>query len=379
MAELICRSLRDGALEGEHAPALNLNDSIESPLGPLVFNHILSQLFSSISACKSQSRGILLVAFYRPPSFYAELLKCRCSDGDSSNKWLSVLDCYTDPLGWKSRLKELGTVTNSTPVETYGKSTLFTHVKDSNKLLTSIVELGKEMVGEGKGRFTVAIDSVSEMLRHSSIHSVARILSHLRCHDQVSSVFSLLNSDLHETKVTSTLEYLSTIRADIVPVTSQTVSGRRATTTENLPMMEQNFKRGKFQVRFKRRNGRVRVMREDIQVVDTGVKFTHCNLEDGDLTAQSLVPKVQFNLLLSEKERLDREKVVLPFEHQGNGKPIEIYDGRKILNGTEKNRNISDKMLQTTEDSGRGEIIYFRDSDDEMPDSDEDPDDDLDI
>ncbi|CAH9119151.1 unnamed protein product [Cuscuta epithymum] len=131
-------------------------------------------------------------------------------------------------------------------------------------------------------------------------------------------------------------------------------------------MMEQNFKRGKFQ-------------REDIQVVDTGVKFTHCNLEDGDLTAQSLVPKVQFNLLLSEKERLDREKVVLPFEHQGNGKPIEIYDGRKILNGTEKNRNISDKMLQTTEDSGRGEIIYFRDSDDEMPDSDEDPDDDLDI
>ncbi|CAH9119149.1 unnamed protein product [Cuscuta epithymum] len=342
MAELICRSLRDGALEGEHAPALNLNDSIESPLGPLVFNHILSQLFSSISACKSQSRGILLVAFYRPPSFYAELLKCRCSDGDSSNKWLSVLDCYTDPLGWKSRLKELGTVTNSTPVETY------------------------EMVGEGKGRFTVAIDSVSEMLRHSSIHSVARILSHLRCHDQVSSVFSLLNSDLHETKVTSTLEYLSTIRADIVPVTSQTVSGRRATTTENLPMMEQNFKRGKFQ-------------REDIQVVDTGVKFTHCNLEDGDLTAQSLVPKVQFNLLLSEKERLDREKVVLPFEHQGNGKPIEIYDGRKILNGTEKNRNISDKMLQTTEDSGRGEIIYFRDSDDEMPDSDEDPDDDLDI
>ncbi|CAH9119150.1 unnamed protein product [Cuscuta epithymum] len=223
-----------------------------------------------------------------------------------------------------------------------------------------------EMVGEGKGRFTVAIDSVSEMLRHSSIHSVARILSHLRCHDQVSSVFSLLNSDLHETKVTSTLEYLSTIRADIVPVTSQTVSGRRATTTENLPMMEQNFKRGKFQ-------------REDIQVVDTGVKFTHCNLEDGDLTAQSLVPKVQFNLLLSEKERLDREKVVLPFEHQGNGKPIEIYDGRKILNGTEKNRNISDKMLQTTEDSGRGEIIYFRDSDDEMPDSDEDPDDDLDI
>lgn len=31
------------------------------------------------------------------------------------------------------------------------------------------------------------------------------------------------------------------------------------------------------------------------------------------------------------------------------------------------------------EGSGKGEIVYFRDSDDEMPDSDEDPDDDLDI
>ena len=28
--------------------------------------------------------------------------------------------------------------------------------------------------------------------------------------------------------------------------------------------------------------------------------------------------------------------------------------------------------LQKNEDSGKGEIIYFRDSDDEMPDSDDD-------
>lgn len=36
-------------------------------------------------------------------------------------------------------------------------------------------------------------------------------------------------------------------------------------------------------------------------------------------------------------------------------------------------------ILKKNEASGEGEIIYFRDSDDEMPDSDEDPDDDLDI
>lgn len=92
------------------------------------------------------------------------------------------------------------------------------------------------------------------------------------------------------------------------------------------------------------------------------------------------MPKVQFNLQLSEKERNDRAKVVLPFEHQGNGKPIQIYDGRKSLSedNAENKDSIANK-LPLTKDSGRGEITYFRDSDDEKPDSDEDPDDDLDI
>lgn len=61
----------------------------------------------------------------------------------------------------------------------------------------------------------------------------------------------------------------------------------------------------------------------------------------------------------------------------GNGKTIDIYDGRKSL--TESKPETSNEKLQSSENSGRGEIIYFRDSDDERPDSDEDPDDDLDI
>lgn len=132
--------------------------------------------------------------------------------------------------------------------------------------------------------------------------------------------------------------------------------------------------------------------------------------------------QVQFNLQLSEKEQIDRARVVLPFEHQGsdcqcpiiayckiiltwfdpiiqavrlswvltncsrstfligNGKPIQIYDGRRSLTESKDD----DKPLSTSEkskdeESGKGEIIYFRDSEDEMPDSDEDPDDDLDI
>lgn len=64
----------------------------------------------------------------------------------------------------------------------------------------------------------------------------------------------------------------------------------------------------------------------------------------------------------------------------GNGKPIQIYDGRRSLADSKQERSVAaTEKVKTDEDSGRGEIIYFRDSDDEMPDSDEDPDDDLDI
>ena len=41
--------------------------------------------------------------------------------------------------------------------------------------------------------------------------------------------------------------------------------------------------------------------------------------------------------------------------------------------------SIKTEKSQVTENSSIGEIVYFRDSDDERPDSDEDPDDDLDI
>ena len=64
----------------------------------------------------------------------------------------------------------------------------------------------------------------------------------------------------------------------------------------------------------------------------------------------------------------------------GDGKPIQIYDGRRSVSESKtENKETNAEKMHVNEDSGRGEIIYIRDSDDEMPDSDEDPDDDLDI
>ena len=49
------------------------------------------------------------------------------------------------------------------------------------------------------------------------------------------------------------------------------------------------------------------------------------------------------------------------------------------MDGKSEAEPVSSGILQANENSSKGEIIYLRDSDDESPDSDEDPDDDLDI
>ncbi|KZV53877.1 elongator complex protein 5 [Dorcoceras hygrometricum] len=375
MAELICRTLRDGGLEGEHAPALTIKDTIRCPLGPFVLEHILCQVCSFIMSHRSQSKGIVLVAFSRSPIYYEQLLKSQGYDVASSSPWIKVLDCYSDPFGWKRKLVENGVVENRTTGSSFSIR-VCENVEDLEKLSSSIVELGKEMVGDGKGHFTVAIDSVNEMLRLTSLTSVSVILSNLRSHENVSCLFWLVHSDLHENGISAALEYLSSMQSSIEPVARDMIEQRG--NSEIFPWMEQNLKRGKFCVRFKRRNGRVRVMHEELRIEKSGIKFSSVSYED-DLISQNIVPKVQFNLQLSEKERNDRAKVVLPFEHQGNGKDIQIYDGRKPIDaGEEGMKNVSVETVQTM-DSTKGEIVYFRDSDDEMPDSDEDPDDDLDI
>ena len=74
--------------------------------------------------------------------------------------------------------------------------------------------------------------------------------------DQISCIFGLLHSDLHEERAAAVLEYMSSMVASVDQF-HNSVDGQRSY-LENLS--EQNFTKGKFNVRFKRRNGRVRVM-----------------------------------------------------------------------------------------------------------------------
>lgn len=52
-----------------------------------------------------------------------------------------ILDCYTDPLGWKHRLKGSGQI-GSLPDSSFGV-TVFRDVRNLEKLLFGIIDLGK--------------------------------------------------------------------------------------------------------------------------------------------------------------------------------------------------------------------------------------------
>lgn len=139
MAEWVCRTLRDGGSEGEHAPALTINDTISSPLGSFFFDHVLSQLSSFVNSKKSQSKsvqknkyilqlclitvslslsfflysdyliafssfnsGIVLVALARSPLYYEQLLKGRGFDVVSSSTWFGILNSFAFAKNFRS-------------------------------------------------------------------------------------------------------------------------------------------------------------------------------------------------------------------------------------------------------------------------------------
>ncbi|KAF3788377.1 Elongator complex protein 5 [Nymphaea thermarum] len=352
MVESVARILRDGVLEGEYAPALIIKDSLSMQSGLHVFDHFLCNLCSNISSSRSQARGLVVVAFARKPAFYFDLLKRRGVDTTHSERWLQILDCYSDPLGWKDKLLSH----TQEHVKDHKNVAVFKDVTNTNKLIFSILDLGKEIIGQEKGRFSVAIDLVTELIRHTSRQLICSLINNFRSHDQLSSLLWSIHSDLHEPWTVAALDYLCSMTLYLDSMVHQPTDVYRS--NENLSRLEQNSNRGRLHLRLKRRNGRVKIL-------------------------------VQFNLQLTEKERTDRAKVVLPFEHQGNGEHIEIYDGRRSLARFQKNNVLSSltddtvsavsKLNLGMDEDGKGQILYVRDSDDEKFDSDEDPDDDLDI
>uniref|UniRef100_A0ACD5TTS5 Uncharacterized protein n=1 Tax=Avena sativa TaxID=4498 RepID=A0ACD5TTS5_AVESA len=318
MADAVVRCLRDGRLDGEHAPALAMQGSLQCcPLAARTMLHLAVAVASNAAAGKAQARGVVVVAFDRSPEVYLDFMRRSGLDSNALGRCVQILDCYSDPLGWKQniRIQSHQEDTRTPCSKNKDNITIFRSVKDVAKLLCSIIDLGRGFEGESKTYFSVAIDSISTMLRYASLQSISSLLSNLQSHDQISLILWLMHSDLHEPKFSRAFECLSTMVACVEPEVAD--SGYGEERRGNLSFLEHNYSKAKFHVRLKRRNGRVKHLYEELHVEGYDVKFVSASSLSLEVN-QNLVPKVQFNLELSEKERSDRANVVLPFEHQGS-------------------------------------------------------------
>lgn len=133
--------------------------------------------------------------------------------------------------------------------------------------------------------------------------------------DQISSIFGLLHSDLHEERAAAVLEYMSSMVASVSPLHS----AERGNLENSLS--EQNFTKGRLNVRFKRRNGRVRVTVISFFLFAKSFEISNLKNRCTDI----------ISLLLSVKNlKLRLEESAWPLFHQLMEQPLQAYCQRSV-------------------------------------------------
>ncbi|KAL0046127.1 hypothetical protein WJX82_003208 [Trebouxia sp. C0006] len=262
-----------------------------------------------------------------------------------------VIDLFSDPFDCVRSLNCSGT----------SQAIAWRTEKGLAKLYEATVKGLNDMNGSAEANsagWCVVIDSLDHLLQRAGIHEVLHFLEDLRNHSDISSVCGMIHKDLHtpqlhlkrhtgRVRVESELYSLSQgggIETDAAP---QEVITAQLLAAHNVGRLEaQHDKRQEAQER--------QAQAEE----EAGLAL---------LTRQA-----GMKLTLTQKEQLARQAVVLPYEHQGAGQAYKTGD-------------FKDYLPQAAGGSGRGSgegslgrILYVRDSASEH-DSDEDPDDDLDI
>eukprot|EP00897_Mesotaenium_endlicherianum_P004884 jgi/Mesen1/4423/ME000225S03414 len=253
--------------------------------------------------------------------------------------------------------------------------------------------------------FYVALDSVSRLLRRHTLPAVAAFLQRLLWHEKVSGLLVAMHEDLHASAEVAAVEYLAAATLTLhppPPAFAPTLPaggiGRAAASGRPQALLHEGM-HGQVEGYTLQLEGSVRF---------SAIKDVLAEAETRPPVKKSTV-EVPFNLSLSESERRDRERKLIKLGTGphilhfiiivlrliaafvslkicfgiGDGREVRIYDGRQA-GALERLSARGDRRKEEAPDAPSisslgGEIHYLRDSDDEMPDSDEDPDDDLDI
>ena len=266
----------------------------------------------------------------------------------------------------------------------------------------------------------IVIDSLSHPL---TLYPQDRVLSflHSLAHcSSVSCILAAIHTDLHQPRITASIEHLSSCSILLRPL-----DPLQHEVAKHLPLPPH----GCISLRFNRRSGRVRAENQLYTLMASGcINCSNPPPAMASVTAESLLnlslaprkdaqssntsPGPQssldighqssgvssapamtaggMNLGLTREERRAKEQVKMPFEHQGEGKALyntgdfRDYLPRAAGGVSSKHQHQIDHRMRNDEDKEGGEVMrlghinYIRDSESEGY-SDEDPDDDLDI
>lgn len=227
---------------------------------------------------------------------------------------LTIHDCYTDHLGWRKK---------SSPAPLHEA----TPTSITNELKTTPTHTA------------IVIDSVSTLLHfHNTVH-ICRLVHQLG--RECGLVVGLLHSDLHDSHVISQLNHVISTIIEINPLSS---------TLHSL----HHFQLG---VKHCKNSGKLSITTELVTISNeydiTSSVVTHTTPSHHQLPPETdPTDNLTFNLTLTDQEREDRDKLILPYHHSAKKKSA---------------------LLQ----AGSGKIFYQPDEVDDYDDS--DPDDDLEI
>eukprot|EP00898_Chlorokybus_atmophyticus_P003103 jgi/Chlat1/3794/Chrsp259S03924 len=283
-------------------------------------------------------RGIVVVALAGLPSWLAGGL-----ESQRQGRQLVLLDCFTDPCGWagehnqdKAEHHERISSSQHTCTSSYQTSR---GLSNPTAILSAMGDL------HSTSPISVIFDDISLLTWRHGAHGTAQLITKVQRMSNVESVLALCHAGAAadngaSPSLSARLELMSTTVVRVISTAPDVVE----TTT-------------------KLRKGRYRRAVQDIVYTAGSADITFKTISKASAKISAATPDITdkalpFRLSLNELEKSQRQRVVLPYEHQ-TAKPI--YDGGRK----------SDEALA-------GHILYERDSDDDY-DSDEDPYDEIDV
>ncbi|GMH32497.1 hypothetical protein BSKO_00331 [Bryopsis sp. KO-2023] len=347
----------DSALRGRGAAdgccgVLLLEDTAEFCGGQFVWRQVVSELFTSFSKHRARAERIRVIPVDWPEKEYVNIQQ---STRDAPP--IEFHDCSSDPLGWLRQ--DEGDAPDNKPGSVTPEET--DTAGGALKKLESVLK-------QGSSQSVAILDSLTTLLLRFSFAEVLSLVEFLR--RSHACVILRIYKDVHLPRITQAFEWMSSAfiemgcPTDLQRDIAESVMGKPP--------------HGSIDIKQKTQAGRVSV---------TSYWFTLNNGCGVDFFSPPVDMKVNAQQAAVAKVKADADK-------KGEDVPLEKslmddMEGGMKLTLTEQERQAKASVVLPYEKTGKdgddensgqklGEIVYYRDSENDY-DSDEDPDDDLDI